>query len=77
MEEPSDELNALKNYIESALEEINSAAVAANEMGYAEIAPWLEWIGEELGDLLLNVLREPSIDELRGAQEEGKSVGLI
>ena len=40
-----------------AIEDINSAAVAATELEYEEIAPWLEWLGEELDAMLRNVLR--------------------
>jgi hypothetical protein len=57
MKEWSDESAELANYIESAIEEICSAATTANDLGNEEIALWLEWIGEELEDMLRNVLR--------------------
>jgi hypothetical protein len=65
MEELPDELEALVNHVESAIDEINSAVIAANHLELAEIAPWLEWLGEELGDLLFNLLRTPSQTETR------------
>lgn len=60
MEEKPGDFDALVNHVESAIDEINSAAVAANELGLAEIAPWLEWLGEELQDVARSVLWTPS-----------------
>lgn len=60
MNEWSDELTALVNHIESAIDDVNNAAIAAIELEYEEVAPWLEWIAEELEDLLLNVLGSSS-----------------
>ena len=60
MEAQPGEMDALVNHVESAIEEINSAVVAASELGLTDIGPWLEWISEELGDLLLNHMRTPS-----------------
>ena len=51
-----DNLAALLNHIESAMEELNQAAISADDLNLEEIGPWLEWIGEELDDLLRNVL---------------------
>ena len=59
MKEWPEELDALVEHIESAIDEINGAVVEANELEYAEIAVWLEWLGEELEDLRLNVLHAP------------------
>jgi hypothetical protein len=59
MNDPSDEQEALVNSIESAIEDINNAAVVAAELQYDEIASWLEWLGEELEDMLFNVLQTP------------------
>ncbi len=61
MEKWPDELIALVNHVESAIEEINCAVILANELEFVEIAPWLEWIGEELEDILTNVLQTPSL----------------
>ncbi len=63
MEAQRGEMDALVNHVESAIEEINSAVVAASELGFTDIGPWLEWISEELGDLLLNHLQTPSFVE--------------
>ena len=60
MEAQPGQMDALVNHVESAIEEINSAVVASSELGFTEIEPWLEWISEELGDLLLNLLQAPS-----------------
>jgi hypothetical protein len=59
MDESPDELTALVNHIEMAMDEINSAVIAARELEYEEVAPWLEWLGDELEDLLNNVLQAP------------------
>jgi hypothetical protein len=66
MSEWSPELTAMVNSIENAMDEINSAAARAEELDYAEFGAWLEWLSEELQDLLLNVLQasEPDVDEL-------------
>jgi hypothetical protein len=42
--------------IESSIEEINNAAVLASELGNSEIAVWLEWLSEELDELLINII---------------------
>ena len=70
MEEQPDKLTALLGHVESAIEEINLAAVAATDLDYAETALWLEWLGEELEDLIRNVLQAPSGDESWLAPEE-------
>jgi hypothetical protein len=67
MEEWPDELAELVDHVESAIEEINSAVVAASDLDFAEVALWLEWLGDELEDLLANVshislMSEPTAD---------------
>jgi hypothetical protein len=69
MEERPDRLTDLLEHVESAIDEINRAAVAANDVAYYEAALWLEWIGEELEDLVRNVLQAPSRDDLWIADE--------
>ena len=66
MSEWSPELTAMVNSIENAMDEINSAAARAEELDYAEFGVWLEWLSEELQDLLSNVLQAsaPDVDEL-------------
>jgi hypothetical protein len=69
MEAEPGQTDVLVNHVESAIEEINSAVVAASELGLTEVEPWLEWISEELGDLLLNLLQTPSqAEKLNRAQ---------
>jgi hypothetical protein len=70
MEEQPDKLTVLLGHVESAIEEINLAAVAATDLDYTETALWLEWLGEELEDLIRNVLQAPSGDESWLAFEE-------
>jgi len=58
-----DDPTALVNHIESAIEEINKAVVTASDLEYLEVALWLEWIAEELGDMLLNVMQSPPMEQ--------------
>jgi hypothetical protein len=62
IELPND-LTALVSYIESAIEDINQAVVAASDLENLEIALWLEWIAEELGDMLLNVMQSSPMEQ--------------
>jgi hypothetical protein len=64
MNEPPGDLTELVDHIEAAIEAINNAVVAAGDLEYAEAALWLEWIAEELGDLLSNVMHVPPMDEV-------------
>jgi hypothetical protein len=65
-------LSALMHHIESAIDEINNAALAAGDLEYSEAEVWLEWIAEELGNLLFNVMQTPPIDESwRAARRSG------
>lgn len=72
MEAQPDKLTALWGHVETAIEEVNLAVVAANDVEYSEAALWLEWLGQELEDLLLNVMRAPSINVGWIAREEGQ-----
>jgi hypothetical protein len=49
MEEQPDKLTALWGHVETAIEEVNLAVVAVNDVEYAEAALWLEWLGQEEG----------------------------
>jgi hypothetical protein len=54
--------------IESSIEEINNAAVLASQLEDTEIAVWLEWLSEELDELLINIKEAP--EDLSVLQEE-------
>jgi hypothetical protein len=71
MNESPEDVATLVDNVESAIEDINSAVIAASELDYAEIALWLEWIAEELDDLLRNIVQLPTADEVPVVEPQG------